>query len=237
MEDLWKIRQRKRMTVAQLSSQSGVPVERLREYEAGRADVRSDDLPRLARALYVEEWEIKLRSDPLPPRPEKEPSAPRPRETKPKARPRPPRPPAPARPSQITHLQALLQRLALQQAQVEAMIGKPFAELTRLEASGLLNELQRRIAAEQPAEEKGKHRRPYLPESVDEFEFRYLTAQQEAARLIEFTLFNGQTLRGRIVGFSAYAITVRQEDGEEVTMQKLAIACYRVPGEGKEVPS
>lgn len=240
MEDLWKIRQRKRMTVAQLSSQSGVPAERLREYEAGREDIRSDDLARLARALYVGEWDIKLRSDPPPPKPaaqeppgkqERKPEAGQRREAKPK---KPPRSPGPARPNQITHLQALLQRLALKQAEMEAMIGKPLAELTQLEASGLLRELQHRIIAERPVKEKGKHRRPYLPESVDEFELRYLTAQQEAARPIEFTLFNGQTLRGRIVGFSPYAITIGQEGGGEVTMQKLAIAYYRVPGGGKD---
>lgn len=240
MEDLWKIRQRKQMNIAQLSSRSGVPVERLREYEAGREDIRADDLPRLARALYVEEWEIKLRSDPIPAKAaargpaggaKRKPEARQRGEARPGQR---PQPSAPARPSQITHLQMLLQRLALKQAEVEAAIGKPFAELTRLEASGLLGELQRRVAAERPAREKGKHRRPYLPESVDEFELRYLTAQQEAARPIEFTLFNGQRLRGQIVGFSPYAITIRQADGQEVTLQKLAIAYYRPLSQGEE---
>ena len=236
MEDLWEIRRRKRMTVAQLSSKSGVPARLIREYEEGGRDIGSDDLPRLARALYVGEWEINLRCRPLPPeRGAKRPPARRTR--KPEVK-RPPRlrpkkvpwPPAPARPSQLAHLQGLLKGLGLEQADVEATIGRPFAELTLREASGLLGELQRRIAAERPPKEKGKRRRPYLPESVDEFELRYLTAQQEGGRPIDFTLFNGQKLCGRIVGFSPYAITIRQEDGEEVTMQKLAIAYYRLLG-------
>ena len=245
MEDLWKIRRRKRMTVAQLSSKSGVPARRIREYEAGTRDIRSDDLPRLARALYVGEWEIKLRSRPIPPKlaGEQEPSRPtapaKPaKKAKAKTLPKPkkaPPPPAPARPSQLAHLQGLLKRLGLEQAAVEAAIGKRFSELTRREASRLLGELQQRIAAERPPKEKGKRRRPYLPESVDEFELRYLTEQQEAGRLIDFTLFNGQKLRGRIVGFGPYSITIRQEDGEEVTMQKLAIAYYRVLSDGGEV--
>jgi len=222
------------MTVAQLSSKSGVPASRIREYEAGTRDISSDDLPRLARALFVGEWEIKLRSRPIPP--ERAARRPTRRQRKPEAkRPSGPKrapPSTPARPSQIAHLQGLLKRLGLEQPAVEATIGKPFAELTRREASGLLRELQERIAAERPPKEKSKRRRPYLPESVDEFEFRYLTAQQEAGRLVDFTLFNGQKLRGRIVGFSPYAITIRQEDGEEVTMQKLSIAYYRVLSDG-----
>ena len=239
MEDLWRIRRRKRMTVAQLSSKSGVPASRIREYEAGVRDISNDDLPRLARALFVGEWEIKLRSRPIPHgrkakrpgKPAGEPEAKRPRRKPRKA----PPPPAPARPTQIAHLLGLIERLGLEQAEMEASVGKPFSELTRREASRLLRELQERLVAERPCKEKGKRKRPYLPESVDEFEFRYLTAQQEAARLVDFTLFNGQTLRGRIVGFSPYAITIRQEDGEEVTMQKLAIAYYRVLGDGGEV--
>ncbi|MER3514040.1 MAG: XRE family transcriptional regulator, partial [Chloroflexota bacterium] len=52
-EDLWKLRQRKGMTVQQLAAKSGIPVAVIQEYEAGKRPIRSADLPKLARALFV----------------------------------------------------------------------------------------------------------------------------------------------------------------------------------------
>ncbi len=263
-ENLWKIRQRKGMTVSQLAAKSGVPARLINEYEAGLRSIRSMDMAKIAQALYVDEADIKLLSDPIPPsamdvapRPATAtsppqqpasrtgplPSRPRPpvgapgvrpgprpeREQKPAEPPKPPPPPQPARPSQIAHLEALAKRLGIEISQLQAQAGKPLTELTRPEASKLLSELQRRIREENPPRLKSEveRHRPYLPESVDAFELNYLTAAQQSGAHITFTLFDGRTLSGQIIGFSPYAITIREDGGDEVTLQKLAIAFYR----------
>jgi transcriptional regulator with XRE-family HTH domain/sRNA-binding regulator protein Hfq len=252
-EDLWKIRQRKKMTVTQLAEKSGVPARLINEYEAGERPIRSKDLPRLARVLFVDVSDIKITCDPIPPSapapevqakpaphpPSVPPTTPgEPPVAAPVAEAAPPRPgkrqkkaplmPGPARPTQIAQLLKLGERLGLQEQEFEARLAKPLAEATRFEVSKLLVELQSRLAEERQQAEPGKRRRPYLPESVDEFELRYLTQRQEAGDLLAITLFDGRTLRGRIIGFSPYTITIREEEGSEVTMQKLAIAFYRV---------
>jgi len=242
MEDLWRIRQRKRLSVSELSSKSGVPARRIHEYEAGERPITSGDLTRLARALYVEEWEIKLRSDPIPkPKPSKPQVEPgqqeAPARPSRKAREAPKkrrlsarkRPPAqPARESQIEHMRQLAAKLGLDAAALEEKAGKPLAELTRQEASKLLHDLQKALREAGPEEIRGKRKRPYLPESVDAFEFRYLSACQEEGTLLTFVLFNGEQVEGRVVGFSPYTITVQPPSGEgEVTLRKLAIAYYQ----------
>ena len=108
-EPLWKIRKRKGLSVNQLAAKSSVPAISIREYESGLA-IRSADLPKLAKALYVEEWDIELKGPPRPkpgrpqeaashPAPKKAPQAP--------ARQRKPPPSPLARPSQIEHLVAM----------------------------------------------------------------------------------------------------------------------------------
>jgi transcriptional regulator with XRE-family HTH domain len=240
-EPLWKIRKRKGMSVNQLAARSGVPAISIREYESGQA-IRNADLPRLARTLYVEEWDIEIKGEPLPkraPRPASAPPAPRPaprpRRAKPPA-PQAPHPPRPARPSQIEHLVTLTTRqFGKDRAALEKEIGQPLEAMTRHEASKLLAHYQQLLAesrpSEPPDEVKTKRRRAYLPEGVDEFELQYLTAQQEAGALLHFTLFDGGRRSGRIIGFSPYSITIQDaETDEEVTIQKLAIAYYRRAG-------
>lgn len=253
------------MTVSQLAAKSGVPARLINEYEAGQRAIRSMDLPKIAQALYVDEADIKLLSDPIPPsavepppRPTPAPGpapsqppraapparpaaaaptpkpAPRPEQPpKPAEPPKAPPPPQPARSTQIAHLEALAKRLGLDQAQLEAMAGKPVTQLLRSEASKLLGELQRRIREEKPprAKDEVERHRPYLPESVDEFELNYLTQAKESQARFTFTLFDGRTISGTIIGFSPYAITVREDGGDEVTLQKLAIAFYRKSAE------
>lgn len=301
MEDLWKVRRRKRMTVGELSSRTGISSKVLQRYELGETPIPLEDIERLARALYVEPWEIKIQSDPPPLPPPGETSTPRPAPTsapprstapapqthagpgadsiapysapmggqrpaysrppgpprsEPGPRPgpeggaprysasdrrlprreRPERPdrerrappvPGPVRASQVAHLVNLGKRLGVEQADLEAQAGKPLSELNRREASQLLGTLQKRIVEEHPSRPKGKRQRPYLPESVDEFEFRYLTAVQEEQRQLDFKLFDGSQIVGQVIGFSPYAITIREASGAETTVQKLAIAYYR----------
>jgi transcriptional regulator with XRE-family HTH domain len=238
MEDLWKIRRKKRMTVAQLSAKAGIPARLIKEYEAGIKTIPSQYLPNLARALYVDVVDIKPLSDPIPtPPPKARPprkapvaeEAPPPPKKKPKEKKGPP-PAGPARPSQIDHLLRLAERLQIDRAALEEEVGYPLEELTRPEASRLLNTLQERIAAEKPP--KIKKQRGYLPETVDTFELKYLTQKQYESATLVFTLFDGKVLTGTIIGFSPYAITIEEEgSGEEITIQKLAIAYYRKKAE------
>lgn len=134
-----------------------------------------------------------------------------------------PRPPAPARPSQIAHLDTLIQRLDKDRAALEAELGKPLEQLDRLAASDLLGKLQAELRSAPTPE---RHR-AYLPEAVDQYEFRYLTAVKDEGADLHFALFDGSQVDGQIAGFGPYNITVRQADGSELTLNKLAIASYR----------
>ncbi len=131
------------------------------------------------------------------------------------------------RQSQVAHLVSLGKRLGQEQADLENQVGKPLSEMNRREASLLLGTLQRRIVEENPVRPKNKRQRPYLPESVDEYEFTYLTAAQQQGATFDFYLFDNSRMSGQITGFSPYAITVRDAEGAEITLQKLAIAYYR----------
>jgi transcriptional regulator with XRE-family HTH domain len=268
-DNLWALREQKKLSVATLASRAGLPIGLIMEYEAGQRSIDPRHLSRLARALYVEESDLRLQSDPRPgtgqlerqPRREEgrpasapvnapegvaapsgpaaaQPSAaaepatpptPRPRERTPRP-PRsagPPRPPAPARPSQIAHLKDMLVRLGRSEAALEVELGKPLAEIDRPTASKLLATFQTELRDGRTAE---RHR-AYLPEAVDQFEQRYLLAAQEAAAPLRFTLFDGSLVTGQLIGFGAYNVTLRQDDGNEITLNKLAVVSYARPAE------
>jgi transcriptional regulator with XRE-family HTH domain len=235
-ENLWALREQKKLSVAALANRAGLPISLIMEYEAGRRSIDPHHVGRLARAMYIEESQIKLQSDPRPgasslerrspapepaaagrpPRPAEQPARP------PRSRPEP-KPPAPIQPSQLAHLEGLLKWLNRTPADLEAELGKPLAQLDRLTASNLLRTLQAQATIPKPAE---RHR-AYLPESVDEFEARYLTAAQEVGDLLHFTLFDGSSAQGQVIGFGPYSITVRQPDGAELTLNKLALVSYK----------
>jgi transcriptional regulator with XRE-family HTH domain len=239
-ENLWALREQKKLSVATLANRAGLPIGLIMEYESGQRSIDPRHLGRLARALYVDEAEIKLYCDPRPgsgplerqPRPKPSisgaPAAPAkadnaPPGTRPRERgPRPePRPPAPARPSQLVHLQTLLRQLDRTPAQLEAEIGKPLGELDRTAMSGLLRSLQDKSRAT-----TAERHRAYLPESVDTFEARYLGQVQEAGDVLLFTLFDGGQDEGQVIGFSPYSISIRTPDGTERTLNKLALVSY-----------
>jgi transcriptional regulator with XRE-family HTH domain len=232
-ENLWEIRRHKKMKVRDLAAKSGVPATLIHQYEAGEKPISQAHLRQFARALIVDTWDIKPVSDPKP-RTERAPGKARPsREPRPPKKPRPPRPPVPVRPTQIEHLLKLAERFPdVDRASLEAQAGKSLEELTQKEASELLKQLQERIREEQPPrpQQPFDRHRAYLPEGVDEFELKYLTAAQEAADVLYVTLIDGNQLEGPIVGFSPYTIVLRQSDGGEITVNKLAIAYYRKGG-------
>jgi transcriptional regulator with XRE-family HTH domain len=239
-ENLWALREQKKLSVAALANRAGLPIGVIVEYEAGQRSIDPRHLSRLARALYVEESDVRLRSDPRPEMRREEsrpivrepavaPSAaaagPRPpRPAKERApRPKPaPKPPAPARPSQIAHIEGLLQRLGRAPAELETEVGRPLAQLDRPDASQLIKALQAQVAE---ANQVNRHR-AYLPEAVDQFEAAYLTSVQNAAQTLIFKLFDGSVAEGQVIGFGPYSITVRQADDSELTVMKLAIISY-----------
>jgi transcriptional regulator with XRE-family HTH domain len=249
-ENLWALREAKRLSVATLASRAGLPIGLIMEYESGTRSIDPRHLSRLAKALYVEESEIRMRCDPRPgagtlerqgTRPEPPPppqySGPGPsavamppapsrqRGARPPRQATEPRPPALARPSQIAHLNDLLGRLGRDRAALEAELGKPLEELDRLTASNLLAKLQLELRTAPTPE---RHR-AYLPEAVDQYEHRYLNEVQESGAILTFTLFDGSQLEGQVSGYGPYNITIRQADGSEVTVNKLAIVSYRRP--------
>lgn len=241
-ENLWALREQKKISVAMLANRAGLPIGLIMEYESGLRSIDPRHLGRIARALYVEESSIKLRSDPRPgaaplerqpargaprvPAPAAPPIAPRSAAARPQERPArqrfTPRAPLPPRPSQVSHLENVLKRLKKTQAELEAELGKPISALDRSAFSTLLKELQARFK-DVPLPVR---RRAYLPEAVDEFEARYLTAAQADRRRLHFSLFDGSSVDGSIIGFGPYSITVETGDGAAVTLNKLAIVSY-----------
>lgn len=260
-ENLWALREAKRLSVATLASRAGLPIGLIMEYESGSRSIDPRHLARLAKALYVEESDIRLRCDPRPgagslerqgsgpgPRPEPRPVPPvqppqgmgsgpavapppppsRQRGARPPRQNAEPRPPAPARPSQIAHLNDLIARLGKDRAALETELGKPVDQLDRLAASNLLGKFQTELRTA-PSPER---HRAYLPEAVDQYEHRYLNEVKESAATLSFTLFNGERLMGQVSGYGPYNVTLRQADGSEVTLNKLAIVSYRREASG-----
>lgn len=242
-EDLWKLRKKRGLSVQQLAGKSGVPAVSIIEYEKGQP-VRIADLARLARALFVDELDIKIQSDPparrvvedKAPRPEPEDPAPKPM---PKKEPKeaPARPERMARPTQIEHLLNLARIVGDDETVLVAAAGKPLQELTLVEVRQLLGEYHQKVAdfkqmdeSERPA--GTRRRRASLPEGIDEYEQNYLTACQAAGDVLQFVLLNGEKLTGRVTGYSPYFITILQADGRETTVHKLALAYYH-----KETPA
>lgn len=235
-EDLRTLRERKKLSLNQLASKSGISIATLIEYEKGEREIPPADLRRLAKPLFANEWDINPRSTPppsppaRPERPAGPPRPPRPREEKPPQEKQPPRPPVPARDTQIAHLLALAARFNVDRAALEAEIGKPLEQLTLKEARFWNGKFMRRIVEERPPKQAIDRRRAYLPEGIDGFELAYLQEQQEAGVPLHFTLFDGQTFEGAVTGFGPYQITIREPGGDEITLNKLAIAYYRKAG-------
>jgi transcriptional regulator with XRE-family HTH domain len=234
-EDLQTLRKRRRLSIKDLASRSGISIATIVQYEKGRQQIPPADLRRLAKALYLNEWDINPRSSPPPPPPSRqEPPArparpPQPQKRPPKEKRPPPKSP-PARETQITHMLGLATRFDIDRAALEAEIGKPLQELTQKEARFWNRHFTERITKEKPHKRPIDRRRAYLPEGVDGFELAYLQEQQEAGVPLHFTLFDGQTFQGSVAGFSPYQITIHEPGGDEITLNKLAIAYYRKAG-------
>jgi DNA-binding Xre family transcriptional regulator/sRNA-binding regulator protein Hfq len=222
--DLWRLRQEKRWTINELAAESNVPALSIYEYEQGRP-IRAADLPKLTQALEVAPDELKVTSDPKP----RKAKAGRPQRGRGGGPKRPPQP-KPAAESQIKHLIALGVKLGISQEEIEEEVGQPLEKLDRREIKEWLTQYTERITerkqdiASDPA--GTKRWRAHLPEGVDTYELDYLRQRQKDGSPVTFTLFNEQVFTGRVIGFGPYNITIRDEDGRETTLQKLAIAYY-----------
>lgn len=235
-ENLEALRKQRNMKVGQLAAKSGIPTKQIVAYEKGER-IKVADMPKLARALFVDVSDINWISEkPQPPSPQKTISQ---QESKPAQQLKQTPASKPARPSQIQHLLRLAQKLGEDEAAVTNKAGKPLADLSLAEASALLltyNKAWLTYKASRPPGDphtsgtQGK--RATTPEAVDHFEMAYLHARQEAGDALTFTLFDGSVWHGRILGFSPYTITIQQTEGPETTLQKLAIAYYSVYKEG-----
>ena len=249
-------RKEKRMKAGQLASKSGIPIQDIVAYEKGET-IKLDHLSRLAKALYVDEIDIMLQPPPkqqAAPKPAPPPSM-KSEQSVPAAEAERVAPAAPdsrkksrrkkagasdsklARESQVVHLLTLANKQGEDETAVVAKIGKPLTELTEREAGRWLTQYTESLKlykaarrAEQEANRppNTRRRRYHLPEGVDEFEFNYLQARQEGGEMVSFTLFDGQELQGKIIGFSPYQIAIEQADGTETMLHKLAIAYYTV---------
>lgn len=229
-QDLRQIRKQKGMSVNQLASRSGISIATLLQYEKGGQEIPVRDLSRLAKALLVDEWDINRRSTTSPPPPPDKRSEKPPRPAQKPPEEKKPRPSPPARETQIAHLLTLAARFGIDRAGLEAEIGKSLDELTQKEARHWNGRFMRRVAEEKPPKQAIDRKRSYLPEGIDGFELAYLQEQQEAGVPLHFTLFDGQTFEGTVIGFGPYQITIRDPGGDEVTLNKLAIAYYRKGG-------
>ncbi len=246
-EDLWKLRKKRGMTVRELANRSGVPAASIHEYEHGRP-VRLADLSRLAKALFVDELEIKIRSNP-PAEPAQEmPEAPPPAESGPPVKTKPdgkkkaaPAREQPATPGQIDHLLKLAAVLGEDEQAVGRAAGKPLEALTRQEATSLLTTYSERArewkaTGEEARPDGTRRKRGHLPEAVDEYELHYLQARQENGEIVTFKLLNGEQMEGRVIGFSPYHILIAKDDQSEMVIHKLALAYYWCAPEGNQTP-
>ncbi len=64
---------------------------------------------------------------------------------------------------------------------------------------------------------------------------RYLIRVRDEGALMHFVLFDGSTVDGIVCGFGPYNVTVREADGSETTLSKLAIVSYRALPSGLSV--
>jgi len=243
-EDLWKLRKKRGLTIKELANKSGVPAYSIHEYEHGQP-VRMADLSRLAKALFVDELEIKVKSDPAEEPAQETTQPPQPAEVKPAAGSQPelkkttsPRKEQPATPNQIAHLIELAAVLGEDEEAVSGAAGKPLETLTRQEAKSLLTTYtgrahEHKALEEEPRPDGTRRKRGHLPEAVDEFEMHYLQARLENGEIVSFKLFSGEQLEGRVIGFSPYHITIARDDQTEITIHKLALVYYACKSGGE----
>ncbi|MGQ9904468.1 MAG: hypothetical protein ACUVRU_09145 [Anaerolineae bacterium] len=129
--------------------------------------------------------------------------------------------------AQLQAIDAIAKRLGMLPEELAADVGKPVQQLTAREARAWLREQYERLSSQSSSNKMpGQAKRAALPEAVDAFELRYLTDAQRAGARLDVKLFNAETFSGRLIGFSPYALTLRLDDGREITLQKLAISYY-----------
>jgi len=115
-------------------------------------------------------------------------------------------------------------RLEMEQPQLEERIGKPISELTRTEAKDWIKRFRDMLEEAAPS---GKVSFGQWPGAHEDREAIYLGQQRDAGTTLSFKLFNGELFTGKLMDFTPYTITIKNDDGEEVVLRKLAIVYYR----------
>ena len=138
----------------------------------------------------------------------------------------------PATEGQVTEIMRLAARLNLSTAQIETQFGRPISEVTRFDAREWIKRLREEAATKAPP---SKIHFGQWPGLKDDLEAVYLKEQKESAAPFHFTLFNGEVLKGIIIDFTPYTVTMAEDGtGNHIVLRKLAIAYYRRLGPGGE---
>lgn len=124
----------------------------------------------------------------------------------------------------------------MDQDQLQARLGKPVTELTRIEAKDWIKRL--RDLAEEVAP-SSRTSFGQWPGAHEDREASYLAKQRETNTTLEFRLFNGEQFSGTLVDFTPYTITIKTADDQEMVLRKLAIVYYRqaAPGAASSAPT
>lgn len=233
-QNIWQLREQRGMSTKQLAAKAGIPLATLEQYESGQP-LRSADIGKLAKALFVGEFDIKIKSDPKPvPKKPSPPKAQVKREQKSADVEKPQQ--KMAQPGHLNHMHRLCAGLGMTEEELLTEIGKPLDSLTLVEAKKWLKDLSQRLEALKDARRQAhiesarppgtRRKRAQLPEGIDEFELTYLAERQEKGDILHFVLLNGEKAQGKVIGFSPYNICIQTEDGREIILEKLALAYY-----------
>jgi hypothetical protein len=106
------------------------------------------------------------------------------------------------------------------------------SEVTRFDAREWIKRLREDAAAKAPP---SKIHFGQWPGLKDDLEAVYLRDQKGNGAPFDFALFNGEVLKGPIIDFTPYTITIAEDGtGNHVVLRKLAIAYYRRLGPGDD---
>ena len=112
--------------------------------------------------------------------------------------------------------------MGLEESAIVERLGMPLAELDHTAARDGIAKLRREM------EESGTWQ-PRVGEGPDQ-EAEYLAKLRDQNLILDVRLIDGTELNGAIVDFTPYLIRLRRDDGEEVSVRKLAIAYYQTRG-------
>ncbi len=261
MNKLRSIREKKGLSLSQLSARASIPARILGEYEEGRQAIPIPHARILAKALWVKVEDLFPPAQPIaglatppPPTPHptppnlvaasdaqpsvaprpgwgSPPKPPRPQGGKPPKSPKPPPEPI-ILPATEGQVTEILRQGHRAGLDEDAIAAEVGLPLTELNRSQAREWI--RIMRERAATITGDTRRSESATRLpDDREPQYLAQQREAGAIFTFTMFDGQLFTGQIKDFTPYTIVVMGDDGNDVVLRKLGIAYYQKVGTGQ----